>query len=248
MILKKPNSRIFTVNLFADFILSKIPHNEETIISIVDCINFIVIKGKTSYREILDIPTLSTEFNQKYDLKYPISHTIDLISYDTKTPKINNLKFTLHKSENCSYHKNQIEKYLNGENSYGFEYYPLEISNDSLIVTSEFPHGYSLNQGRLIYQYGKHMFYSIPSNYPISSLYFDISTEKNDEGDNIISVYNPTKETEDNIIKSAILDVFDFDMTWINTEMKKVDWSIELTNPLEEYSFIKKANEDFIIF
>lgn len=248
MILKKPNSRIFTVNLFADFILSKIPHNEESIISIVDCKNFMVIKGKTSYREILDIPSLSTEFNEKYDLKYPVSHTIDLISYDVKLPKINNLKFTLHKSENCSYHKNQIQEYLDGENSYGFEYYPIEIPDSSLVLTSEFPHGYSLGQGRSIYLYGKHMFYSIPANYPISSLYFDISTEKNDDGENIISVYNPIKETEENIIKSAILDVFDFDMSMINSEMKKVDWSLELTNPLEEYSFIKKRNEDFIIF
>lgn len=248
MILKKPNSRIFTVNLFADFILSKIPHNEESIISIVDCKNFMVLRGKTSYREILDIPSLSTEFNQKYDSTYSISHTIDLISYDVKLPKVNNLKFTLHKSENCSYHKNQIEKYLNGKNSYGFEYYPIEIFDDTLIVTSEFPHGHSLGQGRLIYQYGKHMFYSIPVNYPISSLYFDISTEKNNDGDNIIEVYNPIKETEENIIKSAILDVFDFDMSWINSEMKKVDWSLEITNPLLEYSFIKKVNEDFIIF
>jgi hypothetical protein len=47
---------------------------------------------------------------------------------------------------------------------------------------------------------------------------------------------------------SAILDVFDFDKTWLSAEMKKVDWSIELTNPLEEYSFIKKKNKDFIIF
>jgi hypothetical protein len=53
---------------------------------------------------------------------------------------------------------------------------------------------------------------------------------------------------EDEILKSAILDVFDFDMSWLSTEIKKVDWSIELTNPLEEYSFIKKRNKDFVIF
>jgi hypothetical protein len=124
----------------------------------------------------------------------------------------------------------------------------MEITDDLLITTSEFPHGYSLSQGRLIYYYGKHIFYSIPTNYPVSTISLKLSTTKNEENENIISVYNPHKEMEDEVLKSAILDVFDFDMSWLSTEIKKVDWSIELTNPLEEYSFIKKRNKDFVIF
>lgn len=248
MILKKENSRVYTVNLFADFILSKIPHTEDSIISISDCKNFIVIKGKTTHKEILDISSLSTEFNEKYKLKHAISHTIDLIEYGVKLPKVKELSFTLHKSENCSYHKTQISKFIESENSYSFEYQPIEFNDDQLIITSEFPHGYSLNQGRLIYLYGKHIFYSIPLNYPVSTISFNLSTEKNEEGENIISVYNSFKESEDETLRSAILDVFDFDMSSIYSEMKKVDWSIELTNPLEEYPFIKKRNKDFVIF
>lgn len=248
MILKKQNSRVYTVNLFADFILSKIPHTEDTIISISDCKNFIVIKGQTTFKEILDISSLSTEFNEKYKLSNPISHTIDLIEYGTKLTTVKELSFTLHKSENCSYHKSQISKFIESDCSYSFEYQPIEFSDDQLIISSEFPHGYSLNQGRLIYLYGKHIFYSIPINYPVSTLSFTLSTDKNEDGENIISVYNPFKESEDETLKSAILDVFDFDMSSINTEMKKVDWSIELTNPLEEYPFIKKRNKDFVIF
>lgn len=248
MILKKKDSRAYTVNLFADFILSKIPHTENSIISISDCKNFIVIKGQTSYKEILDISTLTTEFNQTYNLKAPISHTIDLIEYDVKLPRVKELSFTLHKSDNCSYHKSQITKFLESDNSYSFEYQPIEFDDDQLIITSEFPHGYSLSQGRLIYLYGKHIFYSIPLNYPVSTISFNLSTEKNEEGENIISIYNSFKESEDETLKSAILDVFDFDMSSISSEMKKVDWSIELTNPLEEYPFIKKRNKDFVIF
>jgi hypothetical protein len=45
-----------------------------------------------------------------------------------------------------------------------------------------------------------------------------------------------------------LLDVFDFDMSWLEKEIKKVDWSIELTNPLQEYSFIKRRNKDLILF
>jgi hypothetical protein len=52
----------------------------------------------------------------------------------------------------------------------------------------------------------------------------------------------------DRVLESAILDVFDFDLSWVLSEMKKVDWSVELTNPLEEYSFIKERNKELIIF
>ena len=55
MILKSPTSRTAIVNLFADFILSKIPQNKHSIIQVADCINFFVIKGKTSYGDLLNI-------------------------------------------------------------------------------------------------------------------------------------------------------------------------------------------------
>lgn len=248
MILKKTNSRVYTINLFSDYLLSKIPNTEESIFSVADCKNFIIIKGKTSHKEILDISSITKEFNEKYEPETPISHTIDLIEYDCKLSKVKNLEFILHKSENCSYHKTQIEKFLLNESSFDFSCYSSEVSDDKLIVTSEFPHGYSLNQGRLIYLYGKHIFYSIPTNYTNSSIIFNLSLDKNDDNDNIISIFNVDKNSEDETLKSAILDVFDFNMSWLSSEMKKVDWSTELTNPLEEYSFIKKKNKDFIIF
>jgi hypothetical protein len=48
-------------------------------------------------------------------------------------------------------------------------------------------------------------------------------------------------------VESWVLDNFDFDMVWLSNEIKKVDWSIELTNPLSEYDFLKKRNKDFIL-
>ena len=41
--------------------------------------------------------------------------------------------------------------------------------------------------------------------------------------------------------------MFDFDMTWLESELKKVDWSNEITNPLSEYDFLKKKIKDFLI-
>ena len=51
MILKSPTSKLSIVNLLADYILNKIPKDEESIIQVVDCMNFYVIKGKTTYKE-----------------------------------------------------------------------------------------------------------------------------------------------------------------------------------------------------
>ena len=42
-----------------------------------------------------------------------------------------------------------------------------------MVTVSEFPHGYSLGQGRLLYYYGKSIFYKIPPTYPVSSLTFN---------------------------------------------------------------------------
>jgi hypothetical protein len=83
--------------------------------------------------------------------------------------------------------------------------------------------------------------YNIPPTYPVSYLTFNLSTEKNEEGEPIFSINNNEQLT------SAVLDVFDFDMSWLESEIKKVDWSVELTNPLEDYDFLKKIVDGFII-
>ena len=251
MNLKKIGSRVYITNLFADFILSKIPYTEESIIKVVDCTNFLIIKGKTTYNDVLDLVTLTSEFEDKYsttigDIK--VTHTIDLIEYGCKLPHQENLSYTYHFSNNCSYSQKQIDLFKSENCSYDFDFVPKKIEDYELVSVSEFPHGYSLNQGRLLYYYGKHLFYSVPSTYPSHPLTFNLTTQKNDEGENLFSVFNHYLDSEDERLQSAILDVFDFDMSWLNVEMKKVDWSVELTNPLEEYSFIKEKNNNLILF
>ena len=111
MILKNIGSRIFITNLFADFILSKIPHDEETIIKVVDCTNFFIIKGKTTYNQVLDLTIVLDEFLEKYKdftNKIKLSHTIDLIEYDVKMNRPNDFEFIYHNSINCSYNHKQI--------------------------------------------------------------------------------------------------------------------------------------------
>ena len=128
MILKSPISRLSLVNLFADFILNQIPNEEETIIQVVDCFNFYVIKGKTTYNEPLNIGELRDEFTSKFEEligETKITHTIDLIEYDSKIDKVDYLSFTLHNNnKNCSYHHKQLESFNNDDsNSYDFDLY-----------------------------------------------------------------------------------------------------------------------------
>ncbi len=252
MILKSPVSRLSIVNLFADFILNQIPKEEESIIQVVDCFNFYVIKGKTTYNEPLNIGKLKDEFIVKFedligDIK--LTHTIDLIEYDSNLKSLDSLTFAYHNTKNCSYHNSQIKSFEEDNKiSYDYKYFLRPITeNNNLIFSSEFPHGYSLNQGRLLYYYGKHIFYNIPSSYPVSTLVFEMSTNKDESGDQVFLVKNKLNEV-DNVLTSAILDVFDFNMSWLEKDIKKVDWSIELTNPLEDYDFLKKKIKDFIIF
>jgi hypothetical protein len=74
-----------------------------------------------------------------------------------------------------------------------------------------------------------------------------MSTKKDESGEQIFLVKNKLNEV-DNVLTSAILDVFDFNMSSLEQDIKKVDWFIEITNPLEDYDFLKKRIKDFIIF
>ena len=240
MNLKKIGSKKFLVNLLSDFILNKIPHEESSIIKVVDCENFYVIKGKTTSKEVLFIPNIISEFTEKYkehiDTK-KLTHTIDLIEYDSELKEVVEITQTFHNNTpNCSYHYSEVEKFDELEDK------------DEMIYVSEFPFGYSLSQGRDLYYYGKHIFYSIPSNYPHTTLSLKLSKEKNEEGEQKLIVFDEFFKSEDETLRSAMLDVFDFDYDRLSEKMKKVDWSVELTNPLEEYSFLKERNKDFIIF
>lgn len=236
MTLKKIGSKSFLVNLLSDFILSKIPKEESTIIKVVDCDNFYVIKGKTSSNEILDMGQIINEFKKEFSLHIKdekLSHTIDLIQYGFHLEEEDSIKVTYHLNEyNCSYHYSDIEAFES------------EMKEKDMIFVSEFPHGFSLSQGRGLYYYGKYIFYNIPSNYPISSATFELF--RNNQEQKIIVIDEFTNE-EDSTLQSAILDVFDFNYEKLENEMKKVDWSVELTDPLSEYDVLKEKVEGFII-
>jgi hypothetical protein len=249
MILKSFKSRISKINLFADYILNQIPKDEKTIIKIVDCGNFLIIKGKTSHNEILDILKIKNDFCEKFEINLDgfsiFNHTIDLLEYDVKLEPTPSITHNFFNSDNCSYSYKQIESFKNNpESSFDYCLKVKEVDENDLTITSEFPHGYSLDMGRLLYYYGKKITYSIPSTYPYTSVVMTISSKNPEEN---FSVYDNFLESEDDSLRSAVLDVFDFDMTDLNKKLKEVDFYNEILNPLSDYEFLKERNKDFFV-
>lgn len=228
------------VNLFADFLVSEIGHEKKTIIEIIDLENFIVIKGKTNSDEILNIKELKDVFLEHYPSDFfskRLNNTIDLLEYEVEIPTCESIYITLHNSDNCSFSQEIIneKKYPFSEN----------LNPNKFSYKSSFPHGYSLNQGRIFYYYAKHITYSFPTNIPFREIHLKICERKNVPECFDIRLDYETDTNES--IKSAILDSFDFEMGWIEKELKKMDWLQEVINPLVEYEFLKKRNSDFII-
>ena len=127
------NSRRGIVNLFADFILTRIDKKENSIIQVTDCESFFIINGQTTSKTILNIDQIKTDFYEWFgDVLKEVGiekiNTIDIIQYDQKI--------------------NNIEKGWINVSKDLFVEEPEPIYE--LVVTSEFPYGYSLNCGRLM--------------------------------------------------------------------------------------------------
>ena len=241
--LNLPKSRRSICNLFADFLLTKIGLDSKTIIQVTDCNNFLVVNGMTESEDLLGIFTLKDEFNEKYKdlIDTPITHTFDLIKYGVEVSKKDTIQFTYYTtSENVSYHYSQIDCYSN--NNVGSHYDGIkskeEIENNFLSVCSEFPHGYSLNQGRLLYYYGKHISYNLSPFIAEPKINLTLTSNKLEE-DKLVSVFTDNPYPDDKL-KSYLLDTFNFNYEKLNREIKKVDLSLEITNPLEDFECLKR--------
>lgn len=248
MIIKKKGSRIFIVNLFADFIINKIGQNESSEIQVIDCGQFLVVKGRTSSKNLLNLSDLTLEFKNKFSEIIPdkkLIHTIDLVEYDFNFNSDIEIKVKYYFSDNCSYSSKQIEKSKKTEHSVSENL--MEIGENELTYISEFPHGYSLNRGRLLYYYGKKIINSIPTRYPFRSLVLELSNIKNFHDEIQFKVFDNKSECYDEYLESAIRDMFNFDMSEIKNEIEKVDLTSELINPLEDFDFLKTPVENFII-
>jgi len=204
------------LNLLSEFILKKYK-SKDTLVEICDCQNFIIVKGFTTESEVISLNSVVSEFSQKYE-QYPIKSTIDLIEYKSDLSSPKKFKFFFGKK----LHK-----------------------EDSLFSTSEFPYGYSNNQGKLLYFYFKHIVDRIPTNYPFTWIIFNVEVSEKNEID--FTIEDDYLNNNEDILKSAILDCFDFNLTDFESILNKMDLEKYILNPSEETLLDSISVSDFII-
>ena len=248
MVISNVGDKNFIVNSLANFIVEKLGHDLSSIIKVVDLGNFFVIKGKTESKDIINLNDVISDYSSKFSQyleSIKITNTIDLIEYDCKMDSCKNLTLTLHNTEKSDFHYRQIELFKEKKISNDYCFVLHEMNSDDLLYHSEFPNGYSFDQGKLLYYFIKKIFYQIPSNYPITTL--TITVDETLEDDDYIQVYNNFFNSEDDILKSAILDCLDFTKSQVESEMKKVDCNFELLNPLQEHPYLLGGKKLVII-
>lgn len=218
------------LNRLSELICKSVGEHESTKIEIVDCENFLVVKGFTSSNEILDLNDLKIKFIEKFNTeseKPIIGNTIDLIQYNSKLDTPNKLSFDFFNSENLK-SPNCLQ----------------DFTIEPLVIKSEFPFGRSFSQGKILYYYAKHIAYNLQSKYGWDRLTICIP-EKNIEEE--LQIFVDTCQVENLYLKSAILDAFDFNYLGFQNKLNESDWWISIAEEIDP-SGVKSLNEDFILF
>ena len=225
------NSKRGIVNLFADFILSKIDKNENSIIQVSDVGSFYVINGITTSETFLDINSIRDEFTEKFQdiltsLEIKSLNVIDIIKYNQEI--------------------GNIEKGWVKVNKIPFIEEPEPLSEIS--INSEFPYGHSLNCGRLMVYYTHYMFNQVYSTIMTDEVHF-FFTKKIDSNEDFKIKVVTDKGLHKDIIKSLILDVFNFDLEEFSSKVVSYDLTQDILDPMGEKPYlIQDRLEDVIVF
>lgn len=223
------NSRRGVVNLFADFILSKINNSHKSIIQVTDCGAFMVVNGLTTSEDLLDILKLKEEFVESFSdtlksLEITDINIIDVIRYKQEINSINKGWVMINKN-----HFKEESEPIN------------EIS-----ISSEFPYGYSLDCGRLMTYYSHYIINHMFNLLMVDDVSFYFTTEQNDDEDFKIKVVCNSK-VDKKSIKSLILDVFDFDLTTFKSRMDSYNLMDDILDPDGEKPYLQQDMLEHVI-
>lgn len=111
-----------------------------------------------------------------------------------------------------------------------------------MIITSEFPHGFSLSMGRTLYYYSQHLVNSIPSDFIFEKLRIIIPSKFTETDFDVIVDEEPSDK-----IKSFLLDYFDFNYKNFEKKIKGHNFTDELNDPLTIPKFISDKPEDIVL-
>lgn len=253
------------VNLFADYILNNVDPSLNTIIQVTDFNHFIVINGVTESTSLLDLSEIKNKFISEYQsLLNEVGYgdnfsTMDLIQYNKKVTdsSYRYLWSTFYNSSRPIYHQEVLDKFENT----GLDYISLDYSNGLLFeldyssvivpskfnispiqVTSEFPHGYSLSMGRLLFYYSEYIANQIIKTSSTDRMDILLSDRKNDDGDQIFDIKMESVVPTD-FIKSMVLDIFDFDFTKFKSKLKSYDFCDDIKKPTEDKPWLVKDKD-----
>lgn len=223
------NSRRGIINLFADFILTKINQKENSIIQVTDCNSFVVINGQTTSKTPLDIDKIKKDFFEWFsdvlsELGIKTFNTIDLIKYGEEVSEIENGWVSVNKS------------------------LFVEESEDirQLTVSSEFPYGYSLNCGRLMCYYSHYIFNHMYNLLGVDEVRFFFTKEEDENEDFKIKVVSNSK-INSKPIKSLILDVFSLDLKEFSKRVMGYDILQDILFPEQEKPYTKQDMLEHVI-
>lgn len=246
-----PNYRIGIVNKFADYIMSEISKdgNPYTEIRVTQFEPFFVVEGKTSSKKIIDLDSIKESFFEKMKLQLSTLgikniNTIDLIKYDCEY---------LHreKKEFCFEFFNSVrpifhERVLNYVYNHSDIWEAVDYTDKLLIYTneyiekpidysfkdirgsrqSEFPYGYSLNNGRSAFYYCEYIAYQLFKAIKATNMSIKYTDAIDEEtNDPIIQILSNSPYLNEKI-KSMVLDVFDFNIQRFEKKYLK-DYNIE---------------------
>lgn len=223
------NSRRGIVNLFADFILSKIDKTNKSIIQVSDCGSFMVVNGLTTSETPLDLMEIKLEFIEKFDeelkdLEYGQINVIDIIKYGQEINPISKVWFKINKTP--------------------FIVEPEPITE--LSISSEFPYGHSLGCGRSALYYSHYIFNHMFNLMGINEVMFFYTTEMDDLEDFKIKIVSESKINKERI-KSLILDVFDFDLNSFEGRIKDYNLFDDILDPNGEKPYLKQDLLEHVI-
>ena len=214
------NTRRYFVNLFADYILSKFDKNENTIIQVTDCENFVIINGQTTSSNVLDLNEIKYEFSEWFDdllssIGMKDINLIDIIKYEQDIPDFSKGWIDVNKS------------------LYVDTYEPISEIN----ISSEFPYGHSLGCGRGMYYYSHYIFNHMYSLLGVDQLYFRYSNQLDENEDYKIKVVSKSS-INNSKIESLVLDVFDMDLTEFKERLSNYQLFDDITDPNSQKPYL----------
>ena len=268
-------SRSAFVNKFVNFIVSK--YENKVFIEATDFSNFIVVKGISLDKEIIDLIEIKEEFkerNPEYFSSREHFNIIDLIDYDYSINLNDSVfSFTYYNSTRPIYHP-EVLKFVEENKSLMFEtlsfskkivvqcdesskneyFENITFDFPSISYKSSFPNGLSnKSKWKILFYYGEYISYNLFKILLTDKITLDFQVDlpsiETTNLDKINVIVTANSQYNDSTITSLVLDVFDFNITKFKDEfLNNYDFQQEIDFPFESKPWlVYNKSKDLII-